>query len=129
MNLDHATIFTAHLDAARRFFCDVVGLTEGERPPFGVPGYWLYAQERAAIHLVSSVALGQAGCVSPRIDHAAFRVENPVEWDALLERLHAHDVAYQLAEVPLSSELQLFVKLEPGIVVEFVTALPATSRV
>ncbi|MDB5988879.1 MAG: extradiol dioxygenase [Herbaspirillum sp.] len=126
MNLDHATIFTAHLDAARRFFCDVVGLTEGERPPFGVPGYWLYAQERAAIHLVGSAALGQAGCVSPRIDHAAFRVENHAEWEALLERLRTHAIAYRLAEVPLSRELQLFVNLEPGVVVEFVTALPGS---
>jgi hypothetical protein len=32
-------------------------------------------------------------------------------------------VDYQLAEVPVAGELQLFVALAPGVVVEFVTAL------
>jgi hypothetical protein len=59
----------------------------------------------------------------PRIDHIAFRIESAVEWQALLDRLRAADVGYQLAEVPLSAERQLFVALAPGVVVEFVTAL------
>jgi hypothetical protein len=32
-------------------------------------------------------------------------------------------VDYQLADVPLAGELQLFVALAPGVVVEFVTAI------
>jgi len=40
----------------------------------------------------------------------------------LLDRLHRHGTAYQLAEVPLTQELQLFVRLASGVVVEFVTA-------
>ena len=126
MNLDHATIVTTNLEAARSFFCDVVGLTEGKRPPFRFRGYWLYARGRAVIHLVNSCILGQAGRTSPRIDHAAFRVDNRSEWEALLERLRVHGVPYQLAEVPLARELQLFVQLEPGVAVEFVTAMPAS---
>ena len=125
MKLDHATIVTTNLEAACSFFCDVAGLTEGKRPPFSVRGYWLYARGRAVIHLVNSCARGQTGRTSPRIDHAAFRVEGPAEWEALLERLRVHGVPYQLKEVPLAHELQLFVELEPGVVVEFVTALPA----
>jgi catechol 2,3-dioxygenase-like lactoylglutathione lyase family enzyme len=127
MNLDHATIVTTNLEAARSFFCDVVGLTEGKRPPFRIRGYWLYARGRAVIHLVNSCIRGQAGRTSPRIDHAAFRVKSRTEWEALLERLRVHGVPYQLAEVPLARELQLFVQLEPGVVVEFVTALPAAN--
>src|SRR5438445_5208663 len=123
MNLDHATIVTTNLEVARNFFCNVVGLTEGKRPPFRIRGYWLYARERAVIHLVNSCG-GQAGRTSPRIGHAAFRVESCAEWEALLERLRVHGVSYQLAEVPLARELQLFVELEPGVVVEFVTVLP-----
>ncbi|MES2102932.1 MAG: VOC family protein [Pseudomonadota bacterium] len=124
MILDHATIYSANLEAIRHFFCNVAGLTEGKRPPFGVRGYWLYMQGRAVIHLVNSRALGPAGLASPRIDHAAFRMENPAEWAALLERLRAHGIPYQLTEVPLTRELQLFVALEPGVVIEFVTILP-----
>jgi catechol 2,3-dioxygenase-like lactoylglutathione lyase family enzyme len=121
MHLDHATIYTADLEAARSFFCDVAGLTEGQRPPFRVRGYWLYAQGRAVIHLVNSAPRGTAGQTSPRIDHAAFRIESCREWQALLARLHAHHVPYYLTEVPIARELQLFVELEPGIVIEFVT--------
>jgi catechol 2,3-dioxygenase-like lactoylglutathione lyase family enzyme len=123
MNLDHATIVTADLDAAHRFFVDVVGLVDGARPPFGVRGYWLYAAGRPVVHLVDATVPAYAGRAAPRIDHIAFRIESAVEWQALLDRLRAADVGYQLAEVPLSAERQLFVALAPGVVVEFVTAL------
>ena len=124
MQLDHATIFTDDLETARSFFCDVAGLTEGQRPPFGARGYWLYAKGRAVIHLVSSAAQGPAGRTSPRIDHAAFRMDDLGEWAALLERLRVHGVPYRLTEVPRARELQLFVELEPGVIVEFVTINP-----
>ena len=124
MILDHATIYSANLEASRHFFCNVAGLTEGKRPPFGVRGYWLYTQGRAVIHLVNTSALGPARPASPRIDHAAFRMESLAEWVALLERLRVHRIPYQLTEVPLARELQLFVALEPGVVIEFVTTLP-----
>jgi catechol 2,3-dioxygenase-like lactoylglutathione lyase family enzyme len=123
MNLDHAAIVTADLDAAHRFFVDVVGLVDGARPPFGVRGYWLYAAGRPVVHLVDATVPAYAGRAAPRIDHIAFRIESAAEWQALLDRLRAADVGYQLAEVPLSAERQLFVALAPGVVVEFVTAL------
>ena len=122
MNLDHATIVTADLDAAHRFFVDVVGLVDGARPPFGVRGYWLYAAGRPVVHLVDATVPAYAGRAAPRIDHIAFRIESAAEWQALLERLRVAAVDYQLAEVPLAGALQLFVALAPGVVVEFVTA-------
>jgi catechol 2,3-dioxygenase-like lactoylglutathione lyase family enzyme len=123
MNLDHATIVTADLDAAHRFFVDVVGLVDGDRPPFGIHGYWLYAAGRPVVHLVDATVPAYAGRAAPRIDHIAFRLESAAEWQALLQRLRVAEVDYQLAEVPLAGELQLFVALAPGVVVEFVTAL------
>jgi len=87
MNLDHATIVTADLDAAHRFFVDVVGLVEGARPPFGIRGYWLYAAGRPVVHLVDATVSAYAGRAAPRIDHIAFRIESAAEWQALLERL------------------------------------------
>lgn len=122
MNLDHATIVTTDLDAARRFFVEVVGLEDGARPPFGIRGYWLYAAGRPVVHLVDATVPAYAGRAAPRIDHIAFRIESPAEWQVLLERLRVAGVDYQRAEVPLSDELQLFVALAPGVVVEFVTA-------
>ncbi|RAS37803.1 VOC family protein [Paraburkholderia bryophila] len=127
MQLDHATIVTADLDTARRFFVDVVGLVEGARPPFSVDGYWLYANAgRPLIHLIDATVPAVTGRAAPRIDHIAFRLENAVEWQALLGRLEATGVDYQRAQVPpmgpQPAEVQLFVALAPGVVVEFVTA-------
>ncbi|MFM0046246.1 VOC family protein [Paraburkholderia sediminicola] len=126
MQLDHATIVTADLDTARRFFVDVVGLAQGARPPFSIDGYWLYANGRPVIHLIDATVPAIAGRAAPRIDHIAFRLESADEWQALLQRLHAADMPYQRAEVPQmgaqQAELQLFVALAPGVVIEFVTA-------
>jgi len=133
MHLDHATIVTPDLDATRRFFVDVVGLEEGARPPFGVGGYWLYADGgpadgRPVIHLVDSTLPGHAGRVTPRIDHLAFRLDDATQWQALLARLDKAGVAYQTADVPLSGEVQLFVALAASVVIEFVTAARNVQR-
>jgi catechol 2,3-dioxygenase-like lactoylglutathione lyase family enzyme len=121
MQLDHATIVTADLDAARRFFVEIAGLTDGTRPPFGVDGHWLYSDGRPVIHLVDSTLPGNTGRAAPRIDHIAFRLDGD-EWRALLARLAKARVPYQTADVPLSEEVQLFVALGAAVVVEFVTA-------
>lgn len=134
MQLDHATIVTADLDTARRFFVEVAGLSDGARPSFSVAGYWLYANDRPVVHLIDATAPGTntAGRTASRIDHIAFRLESAAEWQALLERLHAAGVAYQTAQVPQmgtqAAERQLFVALAPGVVIEFVTALQHAQR-
>ena len=133
MHLDHATIVTPDLDAARRFFVDVVGLSDGPRPPFRVDGAWLYADGRAVIHLVeatlpaASPDESEHGRISPRIDHIAFRIDSREAWRALIARMDAAGIAYQRAEVPLTQQVQLFVALAPDVVIEFVTAAQNAS--
>ncbi|QCP48909.1 extradiol dioxygenase [Trinickia violacea] len=127
MKLDHATIVTKDLEAARHFFCAVAGLTEGRRPPFGVDGHWLYADGRPVIHLVEATVPSFEGALqgrpAPRMDHVAFRVGDGHAWRALIERLHLNCVPFEVAEVPLTGERQVFVALGPGVVIEFVTRL------
>jgi catechol 2,3-dioxygenase-like lactoylglutathione lyase family enzyme len=133
MNLDHATIVTSDLDAARRFFVDVAGLTEGARPPFRVDGAWLYAAGRPVIHLVDATLPAHlpgdaaSGRTVPRIDHIAFRIDSGDAWRALIARMDAAGVGYQRADVPLTGEVQLFVSLSPGVAIEFVTAAQHAS--
>ncbi|MFM0735757.1 extradiol dioxygenase [Paraburkholderia xenovorans] len=126
MQLDHATIVTADLATARRFFVEVAALEEGARPPLSIDGYWLYADGRAVIHLVDATVPAHVGRTAPRIDHIAFRLTSAAEWQALLQRLRATGTRYQLADVPpmgpQEAQMQLFVALAPGVVVEFVTA-------
>ena len=121
MKLDHATIVTPHLEAARRFLCSIVGLREGPRPPFGVGGYWLYAEGQPVIHLIEAAGDFSTRPASPRFDHVGLRVNSDEEWEALLERIRLSGVAYDLSEVPLSGERQLFVAMAPGVVIELIT--------
>jgi catechol 2,3-dioxygenase-like lactoylglutathione lyase family enzyme len=121
MKLDHVTIVTGDLEAARSLLCSVVGLREGPRPPFGVGGHWLYADGQPVIHLIESASARSMRPASPRIDHVGLRVNSAQEWEALLERIRLSGVPHELSEVPLTGERQLFVAMAPGVVVELVT--------
>lgn len=119
MKLDHVTIVTRDLERARRFFIDVVGLREGERPPFGVAGYWLYDDDHRAVHLVDATEPASAERCAPRIDHLAYRVTDAKAWADLKTRLERHGLRYGVARVPSSGAMQLFVSLGPGVTIEF----------
>ncbi|MNK11250.1 hypothetical protein D3C87_292870 [compost metagenome] len=121
MKIDHATIVTPQLEAVRAFFCDIAGLTVGDRPPFGFEGYWLYHDGKAVIHLIKTNSDRPLAKSPTRIDHIAFRVENDVEWNKLIARLQAGSFEYQASEVPATGERQLFVVPTPGVMIEFVT--------
>jgi catechol 2,3-dioxygenase-like lactoylglutathione lyase family enzyme len=121
MKLDHATVVTPDLEAVRRFFCDIVGLAEGERPPFTFEGYWLYQDGKPIIHLVKARSERPPARSSSRIDHIAFRLDE-TEWMALAERLRTNRIDYQQGEVPSTGERQLFVTPAPEVTIEFVTS-------
>ena len=40
------------IDEVAKFYTDVLGLTEGFRPDFGVPGNWLYQDDHPLVHLL-----------------------------------------------------------------------------
>ncbi len=121
MKLDHATIVTGDVEAARRFLSSVVGLSEGPRPPFGVEGHWLYANGQPVIHLIGTAVSSSARPAVPRIDHVGLRINSVQEWSALLQRMQLSGVPYELSDVPLTGERQLFVAMAPGAVIELVT--------
>jgi catechol 2,3-dioxygenase-like lactoylglutathione lyase family enzyme len=121
MKLDHATIVTGDLEGARRFLCSVVGLSEGPRPPFGVSGYWLYANGQPVIHLIEAAAASSGKPVPPRIDHIGLRLNSLQEWSQSLDRIRLSGVHYGVNEVPLAGERQLFVAMASGVVIELVT--------
>jgi hypothetical protein len=96
----------------------------GPRPPFRFRGDWLYADGLPVIHLIDAAAPAPKGESSAHIDHIALRVDSGAEWAGLLNRIRLNKISYELAEVPLTGEIQLFVALTPGLVIEFITALP-----
>ena len=50
--LDHINIHTSKREETLKFYTEMLDFQEGFRPPFDFPGAWLYAGERAVIHLV-----------------------------------------------------------------------------
>ena len=52
--LDHVNIKTARLDQLVAFYCGVLGLDHGRRPPFPFAGAWLYCGQRPVVHLVET---------------------------------------------------------------------------
>jgi len=84
--LDHVNLRTADLSGLVRFYVDVLGLTQGERPPLGFPGAWLYAGAHPVIHLVE-VAQQPRPEGPLRLEHFAFVGGNAEEFLGRLTRL------------------------------------------
>jgi catechol-2,3-dioxygenase len=104
------------LDSLREFYCDVVGLTVGERPPFRSFGYWLYAGGKDVLHL-SECSPGEhrSANVAGTFDHAAFVCTGRAQVEAHLEKC---GVPYEMARVPQTGQVQLFVTDPAGSGVE-----------
>lgn len=111
--IDHYTILAHDVDASRDFYVDVLGLRDGERPPFDFPGAWLYVGDVPTVHLVGGRSKGSTDTGS--IDHVAFRGSG---LSAMRERLTAADVDFKERTVPGFGLTQLFVTDPDGVTVE-----------
>ena len=49
--LDHYNVSTRKVDETVHFYENVLGFTNGPRPPFNFPGAWLYSSGHAVLHL------------------------------------------------------------------------------
>jgi catechol 2,3-dioxygenase-like lactoylglutathione lyase family enzyme len=100
----------------RQFYCDIVGLREGWRPPFKSRGHWLYAGEQAVVHLVEGQEVGQRVDEGSRgVDHVAFVC---TDFAPMIERLRSRGIDFQLSEVPSLGDQQLLFRDPLGIGVE-----------
>jgi len=115
MQLDHVSIRTPELDAMKDFFCDVLELAPGERPPFKFPGYWLYHDDKPIVHLIGTENAidGDTGAV----DHLAFAGDG-ARFEEIRDRLEAAGHAMRTQVVPGAGLRQIFVTGPLGVVVE-----------
>ena len=131
--LNHISIRSNDLDACERFYCGLLGLQVGPRPPFLFPGLWLYAGDtavysNAAVHIIGVERkdpavprqslddrreAGMQGTGS--IDHVAFFATGLSETRA---RLKSNGVACRERTVPALGLHQVFVDDPNGVVVE-----------
>lgn len=104
------------IDATRDFYIEVLGLEEGFRPDFGIPGHWLYQGDHPMIHLI---ALGNGNDDATRnngyFDHFAFRCS---DLGAVMAKLDTRDIHYSRADNEELQQTQLFVTDPAGITVE-----------
>ena len=124
--MEHVLVLSDDIEATRDFYCQVVGLQVGERPPLEFPGYWLYAGTAACVHVaerrayVTHVAgLGlevpdDAPGAGP-VDHIAF---NATDYEAIAARAQRHGVAAIRNAIPNGGPHQLFIEDPNGVRVE-----------
>lgn len=138
--VDHYSIRTLDLEAARRFYTEVIGLKAGPRPPFKFPGYWLYSGEPPAdlhngarnyglVHLMGFdpdnpqslndyVGDRDPGALkggTGALDHVAFAASGR---EAMVERLRRNKVDFIERAVPMLGLHQLFIKDPDGVTIE-----------
>jgi catechol 2,3-dioxygenase-like lactoylglutathione lyase family enzyme len=111
--MDHFTIVTDRPQATLDFYA-LLGLHEGPRPDFPVPGHWLYVDERPFLHVVNVRQMPE-----PRrgaLDHMAYWAEG---FGAVADRLKAHGIPYRVVRAPAPYRTwQLFFDDPNGVEVE-----------
>ncbi|MFM7322292.1 MAG: VOC family protein [Armatimonadota bacterium] len=120
--LNHVTVRAPRplLDTVRDFYCDVLGLVEGDRPPFGGFGWWLYPQSgtTAAVHLFEQSPDDTRSLDGINtFDHFAFTASGRMLVEASLAD---RGIPFHRSEVPGRSLIQLFLKDPAGNTVELV---------
>ncbi|MDJ0780347.1 MAG: hypothetical protein QNJ22_00165 [Desulfosarcinaceae bacterium] len=114
--LDHYNIRApqAVIDAVVVFYREVLALTPGPRPDFGIPGVWLYQGAYPIVHLTVDEA-AVAPAENTHFNHVAFRC---VGLKTYLDRLAARRVAYTAAYISELEMTQVFFFDPAGIQIE-----------
>lgn len=126
--LAHYSIRTTKLAETRDFYVDILGLSDGARPPFDFPGHWLYMGERDVVHLVGIDPDDKAGLVAylgdrdlsalhgtGAIDHVAFFA---TDLPALMGRVTARGLTVRERSVPSLKLYQVFLEDPNGVTIE-----------
>jgi catechol 2,3-dioxygenase-like lactoylglutathione lyase family enzyme len=136
VEMEHVLVLSDDIDQTRDFYCQVVGLHVGDRPPLEFPGYWLYAGSTPCLHIAERRAylrhaawLGLAVPHEPPgagpVDHIAF---NATDYEELSARLHQIGIAAVSNSVP-GVVRQLFIEDPNGVRVEInVRNTPTEAR-
>jgi catechol 2,3-dioxygenase-like lactoylglutathione lyase family enzyme len=113
LSLDHWNVYCKNLKATVDFYEKYVGLHAGDRPPFGFPGAWLYAGEKAILHLISES--GREAHGGGAIDHVAINCE---DIRGTIDRVKADGIPFEVKKVPARPLQQVFLHDPDGIMIE-----------
>ncbi len=121
LGIDHYTLRVAPEAMAPllAFYTQVLALREGPRPDFDFPGHWLYAGDRAVVHLAGNAPPGEspapAGLPTGQFNHVSLRTTGLA---ATRARLAAHGIAWDEAPVPGLPLHQVFLQDPVGLKIE-----------
>lgn len=93
--LDHINVRTSNLSQMIDWYTDVLGMRNGDRPPFPFPGAWMYAGDHAVVHLVSVDREPQTAGL--KLEHFALTATGLASF---VDRLKARGIDYDCARVP-----------------------------
>jgi catechol 2,3-dioxygenase-like lactoylglutathione lyase family enzyme len=116
-DLHHVTIAVRDLEPAKRFYGEILGLSEIERPGFDFSGAW-YALGDRQLHLIVNAEAGSlrdAGGPDSREGHFALRVS---DWEATVAHLEANGVEVIARRQNATPWTQAYVADPDGNVVE-----------
>ena len=126
--LAHISVRTRKLEETRDFYVDILGLVDGDRPPFDFPGHWLYLGKEAVVHLIgidekrpstTAAYLGNRDLSDPSntgsFDHVAFFA---TDFPGVREHVAKKGIKFFERQVPLLGLRQIFIHDPNGILVE-----------
>ena len=130
--LAHYSVRTAHLEASRRFYTEVLQLRVGFRPPFRFPGLWLYfgddETDYGVVHLIGVDPNGPGALHdyfgerpgsdrtgTGSVDHIAFLA---TDWPRMRARCDKNGVGYVQNTVPALGLHQVFIVDPSGVTIE-----------
>jgi len=132
--LEHFLVVAKDLEATKNFYCDVLGLRAGFRPPFDFDGYWLYLGDTALVHLAAAgnnpaqrYYLGEkshSGDTGP-LDHIAFNCEG---YDQMVADFERRKLPMRCNKVPNMELYQIFVQDPDGVTLELNFRLEAKPK-
>ena len=119
----HYSLDVSDIEVSRRFYGDLLGLSEIDRPDFGIPGVW-YQAGPVQLHLIQTPDGMDVGTRAPSLNplsaHIAFEIDS-------YERVEA-----ELREAGIDMQAlgtragQIFVRDPDGNTIEFIQ--PAGTR-
>lgn len=119
--LHHVSLVVKDLPQCKKFYGEVLGLKELERPNFDFPGAWYQVGERQQLHLIvhsESQTMRENPTIDTRDGHFALRVK---DFDRTLDHLKKHNITCKGKKSSRAGFSQIFCCDPSGNLVEFNT--------
>lgn len=106
---EHVNLRTAELHRLEEWYCQILGLKLGYRPPFESTGSWLYAGDIPMVHL--QYIKEQKINKDPTMEHFALRASGLKDF---LDTLNEMNISYRTVRVPELRVFQVFLSDPDG---------------